>query len=53
MRHWYFFDENKIDEFDEFHSDLIYTERGERNRIISARDAEKYEKEDYYEQFYY
>ena len=64
-----FFDENKIDEFDEIHSDfedrykiigrvediivVIYTERGDFTRIISARDAEKSEKEDYYEQFYY
>ena len=63
-----FFDENRIDEFDELHSDfedrykvigkveniivVIYAERGDRNRIISARDAEKYEKEDYYAQFY-
>ena len=64
-----FFDENKIDEFYEIHSDfedrykiigrvediivVIYTERGDFTRIISARDAEKSEKEDYYEQFYY
>lgn len=64
-----FFDEFKIDDFDEIHSDfediykiigrvkkiliVIYTERGDFTRIISARDAEKYEKEDYYGQFYY
>ena len=63
-----FLDEFKIDEFDEIHSDfedrykiigragkilvVIYTERGERNRIISARLADKEEQEDYYEQFY-
>ena len=63
-----FFDEFKIDDFDEIHSDfedrykiigkvedilvVIYTERGDFTRIISARDAEKYEKEDYYAQFY-
>ena len=63
-----FFDENKIDEFDEIHSEfedrykiigkvenilvVVYTERGDFTRIISARDAEKYEKEDYYAQFY-
>lgn len=64
-----FFDENKIDEFDEIHSDfedrfkiigrvgrilaVIYTERGEKNRIISARQASKKEEEKYYGQFYY
>ena len=64
-----FFDENKIDDFDEIHSDfeerykiigrvkkilaVIYTERGEKNRIISARRADKDEEEDYYGQFYY
>ena len=63
-----FLDDNKIDEFDEFHSDfedrniiigriekilvVIYTERGDRNRIISARLATKREQEDYYGQFY-
>ena len=63
-----FLDENFIDDIDEFHSDfedrikiigkigeiltVIYTERGDRNRIISARRANKQEKEDYYEQFY-
>ena len=30
---------------------VIYTERGEVNRIISARFADKHEKEDYYGQF--
>lgn len=63
-----FLDENKIDEFDEIHSEaedrykiigkagkilvVIYTERGERNKIVSARLAEKDEQEDYYGQFY-
>ena len=63
-----FFDENLMDDIDEFHSDneerfkiigrvekilvVIYTERGDRNRIISARTATKKEQEDYYEQFY-
>ncbi len=32
---------------------VIYTERGERNRIISARKADKDEVEQYYEQFGY
>ena len=63
-----FFDENRIDEFDEVHSDfedrykvigrvkkilaVIYTEREDRNRIISARRADKDEVDDYYGQFY-
>lgn len=63
-----FLDENFIDDYDEIHSDfedrykiigkidevltVIYTERGDRNRIISARRANKKEREDYYEQFY-
>lgn len=54
-----FFDNHNIDEFDERHSDfedrfkivgkvrevlvVIYTERGDRNRIISARQATKRE----------
>jgi len=32
---------------------VIYTERGDRNRIISARTATKKEVDKYYEQFYY
>ena len=64
-----FFDENLIDDYDEIHSDeedrikaigmvdkiltVIYTERGDRNRIISARTATKDEVNRYYEQFYY
>ena len=63
-----FLDENFIDDYDEIHSDfeeriqiigkigevltVIYTERGDRNRIISARRANKKERTDYYEQFY-
>ena len=63
-----FLDNNSLDEYDELHSDfedrykiigkvkrilvVIYTERGDRNRIISARQADKNEEEDYYEQFY-
>ena len=62
-----FLDEFRIDDYDEFHSEdeerikvigrvgkvlaVIYTERGERNRIISARYADKNEQEEYYEQF--
>ena len=54
--------------YDEFHNDdedrfkiigkvgeilvVIYTERVDINRIISARRAERYEEEEYYEQFY-
>ena len=64
-----FLDENLLDDFDEIHSDnedrfkiigrvdeiltVVYTERGDRNRIISARPASKKEEEKYYEQFYY
>ena len=64
-----FLDVNYIDHIDEFHSDdeeriivigrvrniltEIYTERGDRNRIISARQADKDEEEQYYEQFYF
>lgn len=64
-----FFDEHKMDYYDELHSDdeprfkivgkvgkvlvVIYTERGEKLRIISARQANKKEREDYYAQFYY
>ena len=64
-----FLDEFSIDDYDELHSDfedrikiigkveniltVIYTERGDRNRIISARKADKNEEEEYYEQFSY
>ena len=64
-----FLDENNFDEYDELHSDVedrfkiigkvkemltvIYTERGDRNRIISARRADKNEEELYYGQFAY
>ena len=63
-----FLDKNFIDNFDELHSDfedriqvigkvgniltVIYTERGENYRIISARRATKDEEEQYYGQFY-
>lgn len=63
-----FLDNCRFDEFDELHSDfedrfktigrvgkiltVIYTERGELNRIISARQANKDEEADYYGQFY-
>ena len=59
-----FLDDNRIEEFDELHSDfedrhkvigrvgrilvVIYTERGENYRIISARYATKKEVDDYY-----
>ena len=64
-----FLDDYKIDDIDELHSDyedrfkiigmvekvlvVIYTERGDRNRIISARLANKKEEVRYYEQFRY
>ena len=64
-----FLDENSVDDFDEIHSDfedrykiigrvrevltVIYTERGDVNRIISARQADKREEALYYGQFYY
>ena len=64
-----FFDEYRLEYYDETHSDdeerfriigkvkevlvVIYTEREDKNRIISARPANKYEREDYYGQFYY
>ena len=63
-----FLDEFLIDDYDEEHSDeedrikvigmvdkilvVIYTERGEKYRLISARNATRKEKEDYYGQFY-
>ena len=63
-----FLDENYIDDYDEFHSDfedririigkvkgiltVIYTERDDVNKIISARKATKTEEELYYGQFY-
>lgn len=62
-----FLDENLIEDYDEIHSDdedrikvigevekilvVIYTERGDRNRIISARQATKFERMEYYGQF--
>ena len=64
---WVFLDDCSIDEFDEIHSDfedrykiigkveniltVVYTERDENYRIISARQASKREEEEYYEQF--
>ena len=64
---WVFLDDNKIEEYDELHSDfedrykvigqvgkilaVIYTEHGEKYRIISARYADKDEQEEYYGQF--
>ena len=64
-----FLDDNRFDDFDELHSDyeeriktvgridgilaVIYTEREDRNRIISARQADKDEEEQYYGQFEY
>lgn len=64
-----FFDTNRFDDYDELHSDfeeriktvgringilaVVYTERGEKNRIISARSATKREEAQYYGQFYY
>ena len=62
-----FLDENRIEDYDESNSDdedrfkivgrvekilvVIYTDRGDRNRIISARQATKFERSEYYEQF--
>ncbi|MBQ3433791.1 MAG: BrnT family toxin [Selenomonadaceae bacterium] len=59
-----FFDENRIEQLDEFHSDeeerwqvigmvdeilfVIYTERDDKTRIISARRADKKERRMYY-----
>ena len=62
-----FLDENRIEDYDELHSDdeerikvigrvgkilaVIYTERVEKYRLISARYADKKEQEDYYGQY--
>ena len=64
-----FLDDNRIEEYDELHSDfedrykvigrvdeiffVIYTERGEKFRLISARYATKKEVEEYYGQYSY
>ena len=64
-----FLDDNRIDIFDESHSDdeerikviglveevltVIYTERSEKYRIISARQATKREERIYYGQYSY
>ena len=63
-----FLDDNRIDYFDELHSDdeerwkviglvknvlaVIYTERSERLRLISARYATKDEEAEYYGQYF-
>lgn len=62
-----FLDDNRIEDYDENHSDfedrirvigkvdevlfVIYTERGEKFRLISARYANKKEVNDYYGQY--
>ena len=62
-----FLDENLIEDYDDFNSDdedrfkiigevenilvVIYTEREDKTRIISARFADKKERRKYYEQF--
>ena len=62
-----FLDENKFEDYDFEHSDyedrwkvigkvrdvlvVIYTERGEKYRLISARFANKREEEEYYGQY--
>lgn len=64
-----FLDDNRIEDYDEFHSDdeerikvigrvdeilfVIYTERGEKFRLISARYANKKEIDEYYGQYSY
>lgn len=64
---WIFLDENRLEYFDELHSDdedrikvigkvdkvlvVIYTERGEKYRLISARYATKKEEAEYYGQY--
>ena len=62
-----FLDENRMDIYDEIHSEnedrwkvigkvrdilaVIYTERGEKYRLISARLANKREEDEYYGQY--
>ena len=64
-----FLDDNRIEYYDEFHSDdeerikvigrveevlfVIYTERDEKCRLISARYANKKEIDEYYGQYSY
>ena len=64
-----FLDENRFEDYDELYSDyedrwkvvgkvidvlvVIYTERGEKYRIISARYATKEEEDEYYGQYPY
>ena len=63
-----FLDDDRIDDYDEEHSDeeerrkvigmvgkilfVVYTERDDKYRLISARLATKKERDDYYGQFY-
>lgn len=62
-----FLDEKRFEDYDELHSDyedrwkvvgkvrdvlvVIYTERGEKYRLISARYANKHEEDEYYGQY--
>ena len=62
-----FLDDNRIEDYDDLHSDdedrwkvvgkvrdvlvVIYTERGEKYRLISARFANKREEDEYYGQY--
>ena len=64
-----FLDDNRIEHYDEFHSEfedrirvigrvneflfVIYTERGEKCRLISARYANTKEVDEYYGQYSY
>ena len=64
-----FLDDNRLEDYDELHSDdeeriktigrvgkilaVIYTERGEKYRLISARYATQKEVDDYYGQYSY
>ena len=64
-----FLDDNRVDYYDELHSDfedrikvigrvgeiltVIYTERRDKYRLISARQADKSEEAEYYGQYSY
>ena len=64
-----FLDDNRYDDYDDFHRDdedrikvvgqvgkilaVVYTERGEKYRLISARLATKKEEAEYYGQYSY
>ena len=64
-----FLDDNRVDYYDELHSDfedrikvigrvgeiltVIYTERSDKYRLISARQADKSEEAEYYGQYSY